>query len=240
MMLTRLTRCSLIGMLSSVMLFASGCASVKQDEYQNERDPWETFNRKVFKFNDVSDRYVLKPLTKGYKYITPDPIETGVSNAFSNLGEPVSLLNSLLQGKVKQSGLTLSRFVVNSTLGIAGLFDVATKMGIDAGDGEDFGQTLAVWGVPSGPYIVVPFLGPSTLRDGSGMAVDSQLGLLEQIDHVPTRNQVYGLRLLDIRSSLLEAEKLMSGDRYSFMRDAYLDRREFLVNDGEIEDDFGF
>ncbi len=235
-MLRRLIRCSLIG----ILLLVTGCASVKQNEYQSEQDPWESLNRKVFKFNDVTDRYLLKPITKGYKYITPDPVEHGVSNVFSNLGEPVNLLNSALQGKVKQSGVTLSRFLVNSTLGVAGLFDVATKMGIDADDGEDFGQTLAVWGVPSGPYLVLPFLGPSTLRDGPAMAVDSQLGLLEQIDHVPTRNQVYGLRLIDIRSGLLDAEDLMSGDRYSFMRDAYLDRREFLVKDGEVEDDFGF
>lgn len=224
----------------------SGCSSTSAvdnqaaDIYSDERDPWENANRAIFRFNETADRYVMKPVAKGYKFITPDPVETGVSNVFSNLGEPVNAFNNTLQGKFKQAGIDLSRLLINSTLGIGGVFDLAKTMGLEPGDGEDFGQTLATWGVPQGPYLVLPFMGPSTLRDGPAMLVDGQLGVIDEIDHVPTRNQVYGLRVLDIRSRLLDIEELMSGDAYTFMRDAYLDRRDYLINDGEVEDDFGF
>jgi phospholipid-binding lipoprotein MlaA len=205
---------------------------------EENQDPWEGFNRKVFAFNDSVDGAVLKPLAKGYRAITPDPVEQSVGNVFSNLAEVKNVLNSVLQGKPKEALHDSGRFLVNSTLGILGLFDVAETFGLEQSDGEDFGQTLAVWGVSEGPYLVLPFFGPSSVRGLAGMPVDSLTDLVNQIDDVPTRNSLMALELLDLRASLLDVEGLASGDKYLFFREAYLQRREFLVNDGVVEDDF--
>lgn len=202
-------------------------------------DPWENWNRKVYAFNDVADRYALKPLAKGYRYITPDPVETGVANVFSNLFEIRTIANDLLQLKFAQAASDTGRFVVNTTLGLVGIFDVASVIGLEKHQ-EDFGQTLGYWGVGSGPYLVLPFLGSNTVRDGIAMVPDSYLDLIpEQVDHVPTRNQLMVTRLISGRAALFTAEELITGDRYTFIRDAYLQRREFLVNDGVVEDSFG-
>jgi phospholipid-binding lipoprotein MlaA len=201
-------------------------------------DPWESWNRKVFGFNDFVDRYTLSPAAKAYRYVTPDPVENGVGNVFSNLSEITNIINGLLQFKLVQAGSDTGRFVVNSTVGLLGVFDVATGLGLEK-TREDFGQTLGYWGIGPGPYVVLPFMGPLNLRDGLGTFADSYTDLVRDVDHIPTRNKLYGLRLIDVRARLLAAEELVSGDRYTFVRDVYLQRREFLVNDGEVEDSFG-
>ncbi len=201
-------------------------------------DPWESFNRKIYAFNDVADRYFLKPVAKGYQWITPQFLEDGIHRIFSNLGEVSNILNSLLQAKFKNTAVDTGRFIINSTVGLLGFFDVAAKMGLELHE-EDFGQTLGYWGVNSGPYIVVPLLGPRTIRDGVGGIADTFTDPVGYIEHVPTRNQIYGVRVVDTRAQLFSAEELITGDRYIFIRDAYLQRREFLVTDGVVEDSFG-
>ncbi len=202
-------------------------------------DPLESFNRAMFTFNDTADRWVLKPVSRGYRAVTPDPVEKGIARMFSNVGEVVNIVNDVFQGKVAQAGNDTGRLLVNSTVGVAGFFDVADSWGMQKSSVEDFGQTMAVWGVPQGAYIVLPFFGPSNFRDAPGRLVDSFLNPIGYIEHVPTRNQVYGANVLSSRAELLEAEKLISGDKYSFVRDVYLQRREHLINDGQVEDDFG-
>lgn len=206
---------------------------------QEEADPWQGFNRAMFAFNDVTDRYLLRPLAKGYVFVTPRFVRKGVDNVFDNVTEVPNILNGVLQGKGKQAANDTGRFLVNSTVGLAGLFDVAQHMGLAENDGEDFGQTLAVWGVGQGPYIVLPFFGPSTLRDSLATPVNIYSDPRAYIDHVPTRNTVSGFSLLNTRANLLDLERHITGDRYTFIRDAYLQRRQFLIHDGEVEDDFG-
>lgn len=219
----------LAGVMLSTHVFAAG----------NPDDPWEGFNRKMFAFNDTVDTYTLKPIAKGYRAVTPDPVERGVSRMFSNVGEVVNVFNDLLQGKFRQAGNDTGRFVINTTIGLVGFFDVADHFGLPKNDGEDFGQTLGVWGVNSGPYLVLPLIGPSTVRDGPARIVDRFINPINEIDHVPTRNQIYGAEVISTRADLLEAEKFVRGERYSFIRDAYLQRRKFLLTDGGVEDDFG-
>lgn len=206
---------------------------------QSESDPLEGFNRAMFSFNEGADKVVLKPLAKGYRAVTPDPVEKGFSNVFSNLLEIRNVANDILQWKWGQAANDTGRFLVNSTVGVVGLFDVADSMGLEKSQGEDFGQTLGAWGVGSGAYIVLPLLGPSTVRDGSMIPLNSLAHPVSHIDHVPTRNSTRGTEIIINRAVLLDAEKMISGDRYSFIRDAYLQRRQFLVNDGEVEDNFG-
>jgi len=202
-------------------------------------DPWESFNRKVFAFNDFADRWFLKPVAKGYDRVTPQFLESGIHNMFANLGEVSDVLNGLLQAKFKNSAESGGRLLLNSTVGLLGFFDVASKVGLQKHE-EDFGQTLGHWGVKSGPYVVLPFLGPRTVRDSFGNIADVYTDPLPYVvDHVPTRNELIGLRIVDTRAQLLQAEELMSGDRYIFMRDAYLQRRQFLINDGRVQDTFG-
>lgn len=227
-------------MALAVSALVSTSSFAQPDTETRNPDPWEGFNRGVYKFNDGVDRFFLKPVAQGYQAITPDPVEDGVSNVFDNLFEVRNIINDILQWKWGQAANDTGRFLVNSTVGIVGLFDVAQHIGMPENDGgEDFGQTLAVWGVGSGPYLMLPFLGPTTLRDGAGMPIDMQMDLVGYIDHVPTRNTTYGVRIVSDRAGLLEAEALMSGDRYTFIRDAYLQRREYLIKDGAVEDDFG-
>ncbi len=222
--------------MASALLLA--CV-VRADVTTPSVDPWEGYNRAVFRFNDGFDRAILKPVAKGYKAVMPDFAEQGVSNVFSNLGEISNILNGLLQAKFSQAGKDTGRFVINSTIGIAGLFDVAGHAGLAKGDGEDFGQTLGYWGVNSGPFVVLPFFGPKTLRDAGAFPVDWYTDPVNHIEDDATR---WGIRAVDIiqtRANLLEADKLISGDKYTFIRDAYLQRREFLIHGPEQEDDFG-
>ncbi|WP_447895609.1 MULTISPECIES: MlaA family lipoprotein [unclassified Vreelandella] len=214
----------------------SGCASTGTSQPANPDDPWEGFNRRVFAFNDVLDRYALKPVASGYRTVTPDPVQTGVGNFFSNLGEIRTALNSILQGKPANAGLATSRFLINSTVGIAGLLDYATHMEITA-DEEDFGQTLAVWGWQDSRYLVLPLLGPSTLRDSTGLPADLAAYPNTYVEDDAVRISLAALNIVDTRAGLLDQESLISGDRYQFIRDAYLQRRQFLINDGELGDD---
>lgn len=206
------------------------------DEFE---DPWEDFNRRVHGFNMTADKYLLRPVTQGYRFITPDVLETGIRNVFSNVLEVPSALNALFQGKPKVAAHDSGRFLINSTVGLAGLFDVAKHAGLENGDHEDFGQTLAVWGFDRGPYLVLPFLGPSTVRDTMGLPVDWVTDPLYLVDYPRTRNVVFGFYFLNRRSQLMELEEHLRGDHYTFMRDAYLQNRDYLINDGEVEDSFG-
>lgn len=225
--------------LTLALMLAASAQSIAAEEESANPDPWEALNRKVYVFNDYLDRYFLKPVAKGYQTVTPQFVEDGVHHMFSNVSEVGNVLNSLLQAKFINTAESGGRFVVNSTIGLLGFFDVASKMGMQQHE-EDFGQTLGYWGLSSGPYLVVPFLGPRTVRDGVGSIADSFTDpVSEGIDHVPTRNEVLGVRLIDTRAQLIKAEELVTGDRYIFIRDAYLQRRQFLVNDGEVKDSFG-
>lgn len=203
----------------------------------SEDDPWEGFNRPIFRFNDTVDSYALKPIAQGYRAVTPQFVEDGVHNVFGNIGDVGNLANNLLQGKLHNAGVDTSRLIFNTTFGLLGFFDVAKHMGLRKSD-EDFGQTLGVWGLDSGPYLVIPFLGPSTVRDAAGRVPDSFLQPYPYMDHVPTRNVTMGVEVIDTRANLLQAERLISGDKYIFIRNAYLQSREFKVKDGEVEDDF--
>jgi phospholipid-binding lipoprotein MlaA len=219
-------------------LLACVCVALLPAAVQaSEEDPWEAFNRPVFRFNDTVDTYALKPLAQGYQKVTPDFLEEGVHNVFDNLGDVVNLGNNLLQAKFHDAGVDTGRLIFNTTFGVLGFFDVASKMGLSRND-EDFGQTLGVWGLESGPYLVLPLLGPSTPRDAVAKLPDSFLGPYPYIDHVPTRNLTRAVEVIDTRAELLSAEKLITGDKYVFIRNAYLQNREFKVKDGEVEDDF--
>jgi phospholipid-binding lipoprotein MlaA len=201
-------------------------------------DPFEGFNRAMYTFNDTLDRYFLKPVAQGYRAVTPKPVRTGVSNFFSNLFEPIVMLNSLLQGKVANAGSDLGRFVTNSTVGLFGLFDVASHWGM-ARHEEDFGQTLGKWGFSEGPYLVLPILGPSTIRDGVGTTVDFYTHPVSYMEQRSTATKVNSLRIIDARSRLLEAgdilEQAAGDDPYIFVREAYRQRRRSLVTDGAAE-----
>ena len=210
--------------------------SLAAEETRNP-DPYENLNRKMFAFNDGLDRWVLRPVAKGYDFIMPDPVQRGVGNLFANMYDFNATINSALQWRWEGVGLSGGRFLVNSTVGILGFFDVATRIGIRP-NRADFGQTLAVWGARPGPYLMVPLFGPRTFRSGTGTIVDTYTSIPAYIDFVPLRNTLWGLELIDGRARLLNADELISGDRYIFVRDAYLQQREFFVNGGVVEDDF--
>jgi phospholipid-binding lipoprotein MlaA len=220
-------------LLACVALFGAGCASSPGRTTGDDR--WEGFNRGVYKFNDTVDRATLKPVAKGYRKITPRWFRAGVGNFFGNLSYPVTILNQFLQGKAQTGLRDTGRFLVNSTLGVAGLVDVATKFGLEAND-EDFGQTLAVWGVHSGPYLTLPFFGPSSLRDAPSRVVDYFFGPLTYIDTIPWEAE-WGMRGLDLvhsRSELLSLDPTLQStfDPYAFMRDAFIQQREYVIFDG--------
>ena len=221
-------------LLACAVMMLSGCASTKY--VADERDPWQGFNRTIYTFNDGLDRALLKPAAKGYTAIAPDFVETGVSNFFDNLDEISIAVNNLLQGKVSNSFSDVGRFAINSTIGILGLFDVASSMGLTKHD-EDFGQTLGVWGMNTGPYIMWPIFGPSTLRDSPSLVVDKVL--LNPLTYVEIKTgeriAIFSLNLVSVRAELLSLEETVdeiSTDKYTFIREAYLDRRDFLVHDG--------
>lgn len=217
----------------------SACASHQANKGSAENvDRFEGFNRAMFSFNMKLDRWFLKPVTKGYDAVLPGFAKTGVSNFFDNLGEVSNIVNDVLQWKWKQASNDTGRLLINSTVGVLGLFDVASPMGLKESEGEDFGQTLSKWGVAQGPYIVLPFFGPSTIRDGFGMPVEYVLNPVTHIEDQAAQNSVSALGLVDTRRGLLELEELVSGDEYIFIRDAYLQRREYLIQDGELELEF--
>jgi phospholipid-binding lipoprotein MlaA len=227
------------GMFIGCLLLSLSVAAentVDDPEVKNP-DPWEGVNRVTHKFNDVTDRILLKPVAKGYKKVVPDQVQFRVGRFFSNLDEISNATNNVLQGKFKYGATSLGRFVLNSTIGVVGLFDPAADFGLAAHE-EDFGQTFRVWGIPKGPYLVIPFLGPSTVTDTVARPFDSRLGPLRYYYPVDHRNILYGINLIDARASFLSAESAVFGDRYLFYREAYLQRRDYLANDGQVKDDF--
>ena len=208
-----------------------------QESESNNTDPFEDINRIVFNISDDLDQAVLRPAAEFYSEYTPLFLKNGITNVFSNLSEVDTIVNQLLQGKVWYATQDTGRFVINSTIGIGGFFDVASRAGLEKHD-EDFGQTLGYWGVPSGFYLFVPFLGPTTLRD---MLAKPTSWFLSGNFSVSDEEASIFLNVLDVietRERLLIAENLIVGDKYDFVRDAYLQSREYLAADGEIEDDF--
>jgi phospholipid-binding lipoprotein MlaA len=224
---------------SLLLMAAIHTGSISADENQNV-DPLEDLNRKTYAFNSVLDDYILRPIAKGYKAIAPDPLERGILNIFSNLGEISNVVNNTLQGKIGAAGHSSARLLINTTVGVGGLFDVARRAGLRERDGEDFGQTLAAWGVKEGPFLMLPLIGPSSLRDAPSMFIDTLADPTSSLDDVPTRNSLVGMDLLTVRADLLALDEVMSGDKYLFMRDVYIQRREYLVADGLIEDDLDY
>lgn len=207
-----------------------GCASGPN---AHPRDPLEPFNRGVSEFNEAVDGAVLKPVATAYRDVTPDLVRTGVSNFFGNLRDVWSALNATLQLKPRAAAENALRVGVNTAFGFGGLLDIASEMGIERTT-LDFGQTLGRWGVPSGPYLVLPIFGPSTFRDAAGFGVESNGDLVSKVDHIPTRNSLYALRAVETRANLLRATTMLEGaalDKYSFTRDIYLQRRQSLIDD---------
>lgn len=214
----------------------SGCAT---GPAANPHDPIEPFNRGVYKFNDTVDRAVVRPAATVYRDVLPSPIRTGVSNFFYNLQDAWSVVNNTLQLKPEQAGNSLMRFGVNTVFGLGGVLDIASEMRIERST-EDFGQTLGRWGINTGPYLVLPLLGPSTLRDTLAMPIDTKGSPASHIDNVTTRNSVTALNLLNQRSRLLQASEMLDQvalDPYTFTRDAFMQRRRNSVYDGNPPDE---
>lgn len=227
-------------LLLGVLGLSTACTSMRAP---SESDPLEGFNRSVDGFNQAVDKAVVKPIAQGYDRVTAPEIKTVVGNFFSNLDDIKVAVNNLLQGKPKEAGSDITRFALNTTIGIVGLADVATELGFQKND-EDFGQTLGVWGVGPGPYLILPFLGPSTLRDGSARVASASLDPLYHYDNVRARNSLVLLSAVSTRARLLPATDLVERvalDQYAFVRDAYLKRRESLIRDGAPDpDDQGY
>lgn len=204
-------------------------------EPDDARDPFEGFNRAMYTFNTKLDTYVLKPVAKGYRAVVPTPARQGVSNFFANLREPMVMVNDALQGKFGHAASDLGRFLTNSTLGVLGLFDVASRMGLEKRN-EDFGQTLAVWGVAEGPYLVLPFFGPSGMRDGVGLAGDYYTYPPTYMEETSTAWKLFAVDTVDARTRYLDAGDILyqaaGDDPYIFVREAYRQRRRNLIHDG--------
>jgi phospholipid-binding lipoprotein MlaA len=231
-----LTGAGLINRLAQLCVIA-GVAMVPLAAQAADEDPWEGVNRVIYTFNDTLDTYALKPLAQGYQFITPQFLEDGIHNMFNNIGDVRNFANDVLQAKPHAAGVDTARLLLNTTLGVAGFFDVGTKMGLQRND-EDFGQTLGYWGVPSGPYVMLPFFGPSTVRDGLAKYPDTYDAPYRYMNDISARNTIQGVDVVDTRASLLSSEKLITGDKYIFIRNAYLQNREFKVKDGKVKDDF--
>lgn len=217
-------------------VFLMACA--QQQQVKSIPDPWEPFNRRVYVFNEGFDRYFMKPVAKGYKAVTPEPAEQGVSNFFANLSDFKTAFNDFLQLKVWDGVSDSGRFLINSTLGIVGLVDVASEMGLEKHN-EDFGQTLGRWGMPSGPYVMLPFLGPSTTRDAPSLVIDYYSSPQTYfVDAVALRNSLWAMDFINKRAELLSLDVVLEDvayDKYVLLRDAYLTRREYLVTDGRSQ-----
>ena len=208
---------------------AGGCASSN-----TPGDPFEGFNRAMFGFNEGLDNAVLKPIATGYRTVVPEPARDCVGNVFSNINDVFVAVNSLLQGKVGDAVSDACRVLINSTVGILGCIDVASKLGLEKHN-RDFGQTFGKWGIASGPYLVLPFLGPSNIREGVGTAIYSSLDPV-WARHIPTRNVAFSLRAVNRRAELLTASSAIEDaalDKYAFVRDAYVQRRQSLIDDGD-------
>lgn len=213
-------------------IILSACASVPGGP--TEGDPFESYNRAMFGFNEGLDEYILKPVAEGYDAVLPSPVKTGVSNFFSNLGDIFVIINDILQFKFKQAVSDTGRFIFNSTIGLYGLIDVSTELGLPKHN-EDFGQTFATWGIGQGPYIVLPFFGSKTMRSTAGFVVESAYDPVYDIEDDDVMWSTVALRAIDTRYNLLRAGRIVDQaavDKYSFIRDAYLQHRKNLVYDG--------
>jgi len=217
----------------ALLALLAGCAT--QGPENGVNDPFEKINRGVYAFNDVADRFVLRPVAKGYEKVLPRPARTGIGNFFDNLLLPISIANDLLQAKFFAAGRDTGRLLVNTTVGLGGLFDPATEIGLLAPD-EDFDQTLGVWGVPEGPYLVLPLLGPRTVRHVGGGLTDALLNPLIQLRNDKVRWTGVIVYAIDQRARLLAADEAVreAFDPYAFVRDAYLQNRRYRVYDGEV------
>ena len=228
--------------LIALLALAAGCATnASAPEDRDPADPWEPMNRGVYEVNDALDRSLLKPAAKGYRKVLPGFVRTGIGNFYDNLQTPGIMLNNFMQGKGQDGLSDMVRLAVNSTIGIGGLLDVASRMGIEEHD-EDFGQTLAAWGVGDGPYVMLPFFGPSTLRDALAMPVDFFFDPLLHYRNSSVRDKLWVLEAIDLRASLLAAEGLLekSFDPYITIRQSYLQNRRFDIYDGNPPEDDDF
>jgi phospholipid-binding lipoprotein MlaA len=221
--------------LAAAATALSACVTLPPNHPRSPQDPWESWNRGVYKFNDAADRAVVKPVAKAYVRFVPKPIRIGVTNFFANLDMPTVLINDALQGKFLASATDLGRFILNTTVGIGGILDPATAAGL-AHNNEDFGQTLGKWGVHPGPYIEIPILGPSDLRDAPARIVDTYTNPRQYIKNSYIKYGLYLPYFLDVRASLLPLDDTLKNvyDPYAFVRDAYLQRRAYLVSDGKV------
>ena len=218
------------------LVVLSGCATVQTPD---ARDPWESMNRSVFSFNDKLDRIVLKPVATVYRDVVPSFARKGVHNFFGNLSDVWSAVNNALAGRKQETGDSISRVFVNTTVGVLGLFDVATDLKIERHK-ADFGTTLARWGVKPGPYVVLPLLGPATVREVAALPVDYRANLTNQFSEAATRDTLTLLNLVDTRATYLGASNAVEGaalDSYSFIRDVYLQRQRYLQYDGDPPDE---
>jgi phospholipid-binding lipoprotein MlaA len=216
------------------VLSVSACVTLPPNSPRSPQDPWESWNRGVYKVNDKLDRAVAKPVARTYVRIVPQPIRTGVTNFFDNLDTPTVMINDALQGKFLAAGNDLGRFLFNSTVGLAGLLDPATSAGM-AKNNEDFGQTLGHWGVHAGPFVELPILGPSDLRDAPSRVVDSYTNPRQYVKNTWIKYGLWLPALVDTRARLLPLDETLTHvyDPYAFVRDAYLQRRAYLVSDGQ-------
>jgi phospholipid-binding lipoprotein MlaA len=215
------------------LLLASGCATVEGE--RDPRDPWEGFNRGVYRFNETFDEYVAQPVARAYVVVLHQEIRTRVGNFFSNIQDLLIGANNFLQGKFEDGVNDWARFAFNSTIGLLGIHDVASDFPGLEKHNEDFGQTLGRWGAGSGPYLILPFLGSSTVRDAAGTAVDWAVQPVGEVRPIALRNTLYGLYFVDTRAQLLDASRILEEaalDKYVFQRDAYLQRRRSLIYDG--------
>jgi phospholipid-binding lipoprotein MlaA len=236
MMTSRMRRNLALTMTMTAALMFAGCTTVRAP---SPDDPLEGMNRAVFVFNDKIDQYALTPAAKGYRWVTPRPVRSNVTNFFSNIGDVYTAANNLLQLKVADGLEDVMRVVVNTVFGVGGLFDVATLAKLPKHT-QDFGLTLGHYGVPAGPYLVLPMLGPSTVRDSAGLAADYFMSPITWINSTAASWGLYGANLLSLRSNLLDASDLVADaaiDRYSFMRNAYLQRRRYLLSNGKSTGD---
>ena len=210
-----------------------GCASIPAGSERSPSDPWESFNRSVFAFNEGLDDYLLKPITKGYRFILPKPAQQGIDNFFGNYRDIYTSANNLLQGNFSMAFSDLMRVVVNTIFGLGGFIDMATPGGLEKHK-ADFGQTFGVWGIPSGPYVVLPIFGPSSVRDTFGTAADLETDyLFRLLPDVALRNSLTALRVVNARNTYFEAGDLLEGaaiDKYTFTRDAYIQRRQYQID----------
>ncbi len=229
--MSRARQCVLL-CIASVLV---GCASIPAGVQPSPQDPWESFNRSVFEFNEGLDAYLLKPVVAGYRFVLPEFVREGIYNFFSNYSDIYTALQNMLQGKPDFAFNDLMRVVVNTTFGLGGLIDMATPGGLEKHK-EDWGQTFGVWGVPAGPYVVLPFFGPSNVRDTFGTVADLESDyLFRLLPDVALRNSLTALRVVNARNTYYEAGDLLDGaaiDKYSFMRDAYIQRRQYQINEG--------